>query len=63
MSYAEPMVLGGKKSDGTEDTDSEIAIKKVLQDKRFKVHQITAIASRITDHGMAESRIADHATC
>jgi hypothetical protein len=31
------MEVATKREDGTEEPDSEIAIKKVLQDKRFKV--------------------------
>ena len=30
-------VTAGKRDDGTEEPEAEIAIKKVLQDKRFKV--------------------------
>lgn len=33
----ELMEVATKREDGTEEPDSEIAIKKVLQDKRFKV--------------------------
>lgn len=33
-------MLGEKQPDGTSTEEEEIAIKKVLQDKRFKVRQI-----------------------
>ncbi|CAD6575194.1 MAG: regulator of ime2 [Tremellales sp. Tagirdzhanova-0007] len=41
-------IVGGKKSDGTEETDSEIAIKKVLQDKRFKNRELQIM--RLVSH-------------
>ena len=53
----------GKKEDGSEEPETEIAIKKVLQDKRFKVR----LGHRWGRHELmltsAEPRIADHATC
>ena len=37
MDEQELMGIATKREDGSEEPDSEIAIKKVLQDKRFKV--------------------------
>jgi hypothetical protein len=53
------MWIARPKDDGSEEPESEIAIKKVLQDKRFKVCQLCRAPGLADDS--VESRTTDHA--